>query len=100
MIDRINNLVQGQNQLQNDRRNERVENTREGGGESGNRPEEDRVSLSASGRQMQAIEQRVAESDGVDQARVAELRDAIERGDYELDSDRIADALIRDSREI
>jgi|GEM_PF-2533036 len=101
MIDRVNNLIQGQNQLQNDRRNSPADSNRTsqepaGGG----RPETDQVSLSESGRQMQSLEQRVAESTGVDQERVAALRDAIERGDYDVDASRIADALIRDSREL
>jgi len=101
MIDRVNNLIQGQNQLQNDRRNQAAENqgrTREDA--DAGRPEADQVSLSDSGRQMQALEQGVAESSGVDQERVAALRDAIERGDYEVDAGRIADALIRDSQEL
>ncbi|MCP1726412.1 flagellar biosynthesis anti-sigma factor FlgM [Natronospira proteinivora] len=101
MIDRVNNLIQGQNQLQNDRRNSPADSNRASQESPGSgRPETDQVSLSESGRQMQSLEQRVAESTGVDQERVAALRDAIERGDYEADASRIADALIRDSREL
>jgi negative regulator of flagellin synthesis FlgM len=104
MIDRVNsNLIQGQNQVQNDRRNSGVERGSE------NRPENregskantgEQVSLSSSGRQMQALEQRVNDAPSVDQSRVAELRDAIERGEYEVDAGKIADGLIRDSREL
>lgn len=100
MIDRVNsNLIQGQNQVQNDRRNSGVERNADQGGDT--RPQAgEQVSLSDSGRQMQALEQRVSDAPAVDQTRVAEIRDAIERGDYEVDAGRIADGLIRDSREL
>ncbi|MDQ2068497.1 flagellar biosynthesis anti-sigma factor FlgM [Natronospira bacteriovora] len=101
MIDRVNNLIQGQNQLQNDRRSNGPESARRGGEQApAGRPEEDRVSLSESSLQMQALEQRVADSSGVDQQRIAELREAIERGDYEISAEGIADALIRENREL
>jgi len=101
MIDRVNNLIQGQNQLQNDRRNDSVENRRPSEDQTGGgRPDNDQVSLSESGRLMQALESGVAESSGVDQERIDALRDAIQNGDYEIDASRIADALIRDSREL
>lgn len=100
MIDRVNsNLIQGQNQVQNDRRNSGVERNADKGDDA--RPQAgEQVSLSDSGRQMQALEQRVSDAPAVDQTRVAEIRDAIERGDYEIDAGQIADGLIRDSREL
>ena len=100
MIDSIKNPFQGQNQVQNDRRNEPVGSPRETttGARGESSSDADRVDLSASARTLQSLELRVNEASGIDASRVEALRNAIDDGTYSVDSNRIAAALIRDSQ--
>lgn len=52
------------------------------------------VNLSSQAQQLQAIEDRLKQMPEVDSQRVAELRDAIANGSYQIDSGRIADKLL------
>ena len=106
MIDRVSNPVQGQNQLGTERNRgaQGNESAREGGRNDGTRGETpradaDRVSISESSRVLQTLEQRVADSEGVDRERVEAIRESIANGDFEADPSRIADALISSERD-
>mgnify|MGYP006272139425 CR=1 FL=1 len=57
--------------------------------------EADGVSLSGAARQAAAIEGRVERQPVFDAQRVAELRSAIESGEYRVDSERLARAITR-----
>lgn len=55
---------------------------------------EGQVKLSAQAQQLQAVEERLRELPVVDSERVAQIRQAISDGSYNVDSDRIADKLL------
>ncbi len=54
----------------------------------------DRVSLTDSARQLQALENQVASQPVVDSQRVDAVRQAIADGSFDINADRIADKLI------
>lgn len=58
----------------------------------------DTVELTSSARLLERLEKTLAGLPAVDNARVAEVKAAIESGDYEINSDAIADAMIRFER--
>lgn len=53
------------------------------------------VQLSDSARQLADLEARVAASSGIDEARVEAVRLALERGEYQIDTKKIADQLMK-----
>jgi negative regulator of flagellin synthesis FlgM len=55
----------------------------------------DTVNLTSSARLLAELDQTLAALPAVDSARVAEIKTAIENGDYQIDSGAIADAMIR-----
>lgn len=55
---------------------------------------EAQVKLSAQAQQLQAVEERLRELPVVDNERVAQIRQAINDGSYQMDSGRIADKLL------
>lgn len=54
----------------------------------------DKVSLTDTATQLQALQQEVAGASGVDENRVAELRAAIADGSYQVDSTELARKMI------
>ncbi len=54
----------------------------------------DSVSLSQSARALQALGQQNDQFDEVDQAKVAQLRQSISDGSYQVDSQRVANKMI------
>lgn len=54
----------------------------------------DTVNISASATDLQAMEARLAELPEVDSARVSELRNQIANGEYNIDSQRVADRIL------
>ena len=59
----------------------------------------DQVSLTRTAEELLALETRLQELPGVDEARVAELRDAVREGSYRIDPLDIADKLLRAEQE-
>jgi len=59
----------------------------------------DQVSLTRTAEELLALETRLQELPGVDEARVAELRDAVREGSYRIDPLAIADKLLRAEQE-
>ena len=55
----------------------------------------DTVSLTSSAKLLAELDQTLADLPTVDSGRVAEIRSAIENGDYQIDSGAIADAMLR-----
>jgi negative regulator of flagellin synthesis FlgM len=53
------------------------------------------VEVSASARRMADLESRVATSSGINEAKVEAIRLALERGEYQIDSKKIADQLMK-----
>lgn len=58
------------------------------------RNQADSVSLSQSARALQAINQSGEQHREIDQARVAELKQAIDEGSYQVDSQRVANKML------
>ena len=55
----------------------------------------DTVNLTSSAKLLERLDKTLAGLPAVDSARVAEVRSAIESGDYEIDAAAIADAMLR-----
>ena len=60
----------------------------------------DTVELTEGARLLERLEKSLADLPGVDASRVAEVKAAIENGEYEIDADAIADAMIRFERSL
>jgi negative regulator of flagellin synthesis FlgM len=58
------------------------------------------VKITDSARQLVALDAAIKELPVVDEAKVAELRNAIENGSYEVDGTRVADKLLKLDREL
>jgi negative regulator of flagellin synthesis FlgM len=58
----------------------------------------DTVELTSSAKLLERLEKTLASLPAVDSSRVEEVKAAIENGEYEIDADAIADALIRFER--
>ncbi len=58
-------------------------------------PPSDTVNLTSSAKLLARLDKTLESLPAVNAERVAEIRTAIESGDYEIDSDAIADAMIR-----
>lgn len=56
---------------------------------------EDKVSLTDAATQLQSLQQNIAALSEVDSARVAELRSAIENGEYLVDAQKLAQNVIK-----
>jgi negative regulator of flagellin synthesis FlgM len=55
----------------------------------------DTVQLTSNAKLLERLDKTLASLPAVDSDRVAEIKTAIENGDYQIDSDAIADAMIR-----
>lgn len=60
----------------------------------------DTVELTSSARLLERVEKSLAGMPELDASRIEAVRSAIERGDYSIDADRIAEALLRSDREL
>jgi negative regulator of flagellin synthesis FlgM len=60
----------------------------------------DRVTLTDSARQLQRLAEAVANAPDTDSVRVASLRDAVARGEYKPDSERVASRLVSLERDL
>ena len=60
----------------------------------------DTVNLTSSAKLLERLDKTLAALPTVDLDRVSEIKTAIENGDYEIDADAIADALIRIDRSL
>lgn len=59
-------------------------------------PNEDSISVGSEGAVVASLTQKVLQTPEMRTDRIAELRQAISNGDYKLDPQAIADAIIRD----
>lgn len=66
----------------------------EAGAASQAAPADSQIKLSNQAQQLQAIEERLRELPEIDSARVAQIKEAIADGSYNIDSGQIADKLI------
>lgn len=61
-------------------------------------PNADTVKLTSNAKLLEQLDKTLAELPDVNSARVDEIKTAIETGDYQIDADAIADAMIRMDR--
>lgn len=59
------------------------------------RPSTDTVQLTSNAKLLERLDKTLATLPAIDSERVAEIKLAIENGDYQIDSDAIAEAMIR-----
>ena len=55
---------------------------------------DDKVSLTSTASRLKDIERQMGSEAPVNQSRVSEVREAIARGEYSVDADRIADKML------
>ena len=70
--------------------------------EAGNEPGEDRVSISSLSKQLSQVSQIVSDDDSQRRGRVQELKAKVESGEYQIDSNSIAQSIVsfaKDDRE-
>ena len=60
----------------------------------------DTVNRTSGAKLLERLEKSLADLPPVDEARVAEVKSAIENGDYEIDSGAIAEAMLRFERSL
>jgi negative regulator of flagellin synthesis FlgM len=60
----------------------------------------DTVELTSHAKLLERLDKALASLPAVDDARVAEVKSAIENGEYEIDADAIADAMLRFERSL
>ena len=60
----------------------------------------DTVELTSSAKLLERLEKTLASMPAIDSARVAAVKAQIENGEYQIDVEKIADALIRADKEI
>ncbi|MBT8098760.1 MAG: flagellar biosynthesis anti-sigma factor FlgM [Gammaproteobacteria bacterium] len=63
-------------------------------------PTNDTVELTSGAKLLERLEKTLAASPSVDSAKVAEVKAAIENGEYQIDTDAIAEAMIRLERSL
>ena len=54
----------------------------------------DKFSLTDDANQLKALQQMISDMPDVDKQRIAELRDAIEKGEYQVDAQKLAQNMI------
>jgi len=60
----------------------------------------DTVNLTSNAKLLERLDKTLASLPAIDSGRVAEIKTAIENGDYQIDADAIADAMIRLDRSL
>lgn len=60
----------------------------------------DTVELTSSAKLLERLEKSLAGMPDLDQSRVEAVRTAIQQGDYQIDADRIAEAILRTDQEL
>lgn len=60
----------------------------------------DTVELTSGAKLLERLDKTLAELSAVDSARIDAVRSAIESGDYSIDAEKIADAIIRFDQEL
>lgn len=58
----------------------------------------DTVEVTSSARLLESLEKSIKDLPAINEARVAEVKAAIESGNYEIDSEALADAIVRFER--
>ena len=61
---------------------------------------EDTVELTSRAKLLERLDKSLASIPDVDASRVAEVRQQIENGEYQIDADKIAEAMLRFDREL
>ncbi len=60
----------------------------------------DTVALTSSAKLLERLDKTLAELSAVDTTRIEAVRNAIENGDYKVDAEKIAEAMLRFDREL
>jgi negative regulator of flagellin synthesis FlgM len=60
----------------------------------------DKVELTSNAKLLERLDKALASAPDIDEARISEIKTAIENGNYEIDSDAIAQAMLRFERQL
>jgi len=91
----INGINSGRSQHSSDRQVSSI--TRDGGSStssSHSSTQGDKVSITDMAGRLRSLEQKLANQSEVDQSHVNEVREAISRGEYKVNPDRVADKMM------
>lgn len=110
MANRINPVDQGMVGKINGKVSEKTEDSGIARGISGDIPSgrkesvtaarDDSVKLTSSAKLLERVEKSLAAMPDIDASRIDAVRTAIKQGDYQIDAERIADAILRSDREL
>lgn len=95
MPDDVSGINSGRSQQSGDRKlgTVRRDDNASASGDSST-SQSDTVSLTDMASHLQSLEQELATQPGVDQEHINRVRNAISRGEYRVDSDRVADKMM------
>jgi len=88
----ISGINSGRSQHSSDRQVSSVKS--EGGSSTSSATSGDSVQITDMAGRLRSLEQKLASQSEVDQSHVNEIRDAISRGEYKVDADRVADKMM------
>lgn len=105
MSNRIDPMDQGMlgkigNKVGDAKTTEKVDGAATKGNEQSSQPAQtgDTVELTSSARLLQRLDQTLATASEIDSAKVDAVKTAIANGEYEVDAEKIADALLRSDK--
>ena len=91
----INGINSGRSSASNDRSVTSIRSEQsKSGASTGSVSSTDTVHLTDMASRLQSLEQKLANQPEVDQTHVNQIRDAISRGEYRIDPDRVADKMM------
>lgn len=91
----INGINSGRSSASNDRSVSSIRTDRSQSGDSaGTSAQADTVHLTDMASRLKSLEQKLANQPDIDQSHVDRVRDALSRGQYQIDPDRVADKMM------
>ena len=92
----INGINSGRSQHANDRQVQSIKRDGQAGNSqsTGARSQADTVNLTDMAGRLRSLEQKLASQSDIDQAHINQVRDAISRGEYKIDPERVADKMM------
>lgn len=103
MSNDISGIKSGRSHQTTERPTQGVSRDSDSAANTRNTPEtgsQDKVVLTDMAARMKSLEQKLAKQPEVDQAHVSRVRDAINRGEYSVNPDRVADKMMGFERDM
>ena len=91
----INGINSGRSQHTSDRQMQSIKRDGQSGtSQTGSGSQSDTVNLTDMASRLRSLEQKLANQSDVDEAHINQVRDAISRGEYKINPERIADKMM------